>query len=44
MTNIFDTVTVEQFKEYFKRDFPFLPLYNPLTTYWQGDIVYYIDN
>ena len=40
MSNIFDTVTVEQFKAYFKRDFPYLPVYNPLKTYWIGDIVY----
>lgn len=44
MTNIFDTVTVEQFKEYFKRDFPFLPIYSMTQTYWQGDIVYYEGN
>lgn len=41
MTNIFDNVTVEQFKEYFKRDFPFLPIYDELKTYWAGDIVYF---
>lgn len=44
MSNIFDTVTVEQFKAYFKRDFPYLPVYSPLTTYWLGDIVYSNDN
>lgn len=44
MTSIFDTVTVEQFKEYFKRDFPYLPLWNDLTTYWAGDIVFEDDN
>lgn len=44
MTNIFDTVTIEQFKAYFYRDFPYLPVYNFDTTYWQGDIVYSDDN
>ena len=40
MENIFQTVTVEQFKEYFFRDFPFLPLYQEGKTYFTGDIVY----
>lgn len=44
MSNIFDTVTIEQFKAYFKRDFPYLPVYSPLTTYWKGDIAFYNDN
>ena len=44
MTNIFDTVTIEQFKAYFYRDFPYLPVYNFDTTYWKGDIVYSDDN
>ncbi len=44
MTNIFETVTVEQFKEYYARDFSFLPLFNPLKTYWQNDIVYWTDD
>ncbi len=34
MTNIFETVTTEQFKEYFFRDFPFLPLFVEGKTYW----------
>lgn len=38
--NIFDTVTVNQFKEYYYRDFPFLPIYDETKTYWQNDIVY----
>ena len=42
--SIFDTVTVEQFKEYFKRDFPFLPVYSPVKTYWKDDIVFSDDN
>lgn len=44
MSNIFDTVTVEEFKAYFNRDFPYLPVYDGLKTYWKGDIVYYEDN
>ena len=40
MENIFQTVTVEQFKEYFFRGFPFLPLYQEGKTYFTGDIVY----
>ena len=42
--SIFDTVTVEQFKAYFRRDFPFLPVYDNNKTYWKDDIVYYADN
>lgn len=42
--SIFDTVTIEQFKAYFDRDFPFLPLYNELKTYWEGDLVFEDDN
>lgn len=38
--NIFDTVTIEMFKEYYKRDFPFLPLYISDKTYWKDDIVW----
>ena len=39
--SIFDNVTAEQFKAYFKRDFPFLPVYDFSKTYWIGDIVFY---
>lgn len=42
--SIFSTVTVEQFKEYFYRDFPYLPVFEPYHTYWLGDIVYDQDN
>lgn len=38
--NILENVTVEQFKEYFMRDFPFLPLYQEGKTYFIDDIVY----
>lgn len=44
MTNFFETVTVEEFKDYFFRDFPYLPVWNAIKTYWTGDIVYYMDN
>lgn len=40
MENIFETVTIEQFKAYFYRDFPFLPLYDITKTYWIDDIVF----
>ncbi len=42
--DIYKNVTVEQFKEYFFRDFPFLPLYAEGKTYWIGDIVYFSDD
>lgn len=38
--DIYKTVTVEQFKKYFFRDFPFLPLYEEGKTYWKDDVVY----
>lgn len=38
--SIFSTVTIEQFKEYYMRDFPFLPYYISYKTYKKGDIVY----
>ena len=44
MTNFFETVTVEEFKDYFFRDFPYLPVWSAIKTYWTGDIVYYMDN
>lgn len=44
MTNIFDTVTVQQFKDYYARDFSFLPVFKYGQTYWQDDIVYWVDN
>lgn len=37
---LFKNVTVVQFKEYFFRDFPFLPIYDATETYFEGDIVY----
>ena len=36
----FETVTVEQFKDFFYRDFPFLPIYDGSKIYWKDDIVY----
>ena len=41
MNELFKTVTVEQFKSYYFRDFRFLPLYNENQIYFKGDIVYY---
>ena len=38
--NIFEKVTIEQFKQYFFRDFSYLPLWNCSKTYFTGDIVY----
>ena len=38
--SIFDTVTVEMFKEYYNRDFPFLLVYDSYMTYWKDDIVF----
>ena len=40
MSSIFSRVTVEQFKAYFFRDFPFLPVWECNKTYWTGDTVY----
>lgn len=36
----FETVTVEQFKDFFYRDFPFLPIYDGSKIYWKDDVVY----
>ena len=44
MSNFFETVTVEEFKDYFFRDFPYLPVWNAVKTYWTGDTVFYEDN
>lgn len=41
MASIFDTVTVAQFKAYFNRDFPYLPVWDASKTYWKDDVVYY---
>lgn len=41
--NIFNRVTIEQFKGYFFRDFSYLPLWNSSKTYFTGDIVYIED-
>lgn len=40
MSNIFNNVTIEEFKAYFANDFPYLPLWNYSKTYWQDDTVY----
>lgn len=44
MENFFNTITVQQFKDYFFRDFPFLPLFVDGQTYWMDDVVYYENN
>lgn len=44
MNEIFKAVTVEQFKQYYFRDFPYLPVYQETTTYFEGDIVYFDNN
>lgn len=44
MSNIFETITIEQFKEYFFRDFPYLPVYQEGKIYFSGDVVYYNNN
>ena len=41
MSNFFETVTVEEFKDYFFRDFPYLPLWDAVKTYWKGDTVFF---
>lgn len=40
MENIFEQVSIEQFKEFFCRDFPFLPNYDSIKVYWKDDIVF----
>ena len=44
MNDLFKTVTVEQFKSYYFRDFPFLPVWVEGQVYFTGDIVYYESN
>ena len=39
--SIFSSVTVQEFKDYFFRDFPYVPYYKENKTYQQGDEVYY---
>lgn len=41
MTDIYKTVTVDQFKEYFFRDFSYLPVWVEGKTYFIGDVVYF---
>lgn len=42
--SIFDTVTTEEFKQYFFRDFSYLPLWSSIESYMTGDVVYYDEN
>lgn len=44
MNDIFKTVTVEEFKQYFFRDFSYLPLWDGLKSYMTGDVIYYDEN
>lgn len=34
-------ITIEEFKQYFSKDFPYLPVYNSTYQYFVDDIVYY---
>lgn len=38
------TITVDDFKNLFTRDFPYIPLFIEGQTYFKGDIVYYDNN
>ncbi len=38
--NNMSNITVEEFKTYFGRDFPYLPIYNNQRTYWLDDEVF----
>lgn len=44
MNDLFKTVTVEQFKNYYFRDFPYLPIYEENKTYFKDEVVFYDDN
>lgn len=44
MNELFNTVTTEDFKQYFFRDFSYLPLWCCCNSYMIGDVVYYDDN
>lgn len=37
-------ITVDDFKSFFTRDFPYLPYYNEQKVYFKGDVVYYNEN
>lgn len=40
MSNIYDEITVEDFKAQFARNFPYLPVYVSEKVYFEGDEVY----
>lgn len=40
MVNPVDRLTVDDFKQLFARNFPYLPIYNPAKVYFIGDVVY----
>lgn len=42
--DIFKNITIKQFKEYFFRDFPYLPVWVEGKIYFTGDIVYFNQN
>lgn len=44
MNEIFNTVTIEDFKQYFFRDFSYLSLWEAIKSYMSDDVVYYDDN
>ena len=44
MNDLFKTVTADQFKAYYFRDFPYLPYYDSDKTYFKGDVVYNNDD
>ena len=37
------SITISDFKEYFTRDFPYLPVWDALVSYNEGEVVYYTD-
>lgn len=39
-----DNISIDDFKEYFFRDFSFLPLYSSGEIYSKDDVIYYTDN
>lgn len=40
MTNVVDKLSIDDFKQLFARNFPYLPLYNAEKVYFVGDVVY----
>lgn len=44
MNDLFKIVTVDLFKSYYLRDFPYLPVYEEGKTYFLNEVVYYENN